>query len=565
MTDLKTLSDNAIHTYEHFKSSGEEPSSEFLDKYPHWDDIFQKITEVWQNKYESHIQIVNDHISAMGLVNKFRSDCNKIFSKKSDYTNLKRYYTYIVDIQVNYISQQLLEMLPDAQKENKERERRKSARSLKINLEKFETKKTNNVVEVCKKMDIAADLSQKMQPEVVHMMRCHSKQNDPNDNTTEVTDVCFELSDMPGALGDAPKFTDTFATCGQNMINFIDARNGKILKRFNDDHMNQKGHKEVYCKLAWTIIHEKSVLVAGGKHGQIKVIMPHKNVCISRFDAHVGQIQFLLFHHKYSDMLLTASDDCVNIWRINIKDSAETIECECSYELIKKVQYRMDLEKKEKVLSMCFVPNDYLVIATEFGNYSVSLSDDALFNSVESMETNYDDINSYLTSAPEKPKNFLTADKLEESFLANNLFYVKNVLMATLVDSTSIHKLDVSTEDKLRLQISGTIDLKKHPDYKNSLTTQLTLTTLNNKDCLLQPSQGQLYNIGFDDNLTKFKYIMKLQLPTNYTIKNKKDNYNIPVDDYNLCDKPIVLKNASNGEFIVSITNQNIIVIWKNN
>lgn len=72
--------------------------------------------------------------------------------------------------------------------------------------------------------------------------------------------------------------------------------------------------------------------------------------------------------------------------------------------LIKKVQYRLDLEKKEKVLSMCFVPNDYLVIATEFGNYSICLSDAALFNSVESMETNYDDINSYLTSAPEKAK-----------------------------------------------------------------------------------------------------------------------------------------------------------------
>lgn len=304
MIFYQTLSDNAIHTYEHFKSSGEEPSSEFLDKYPHWDDIFQKITEVWQNKYESHIQIVNDHISAMGLVNKFRSECNKIFSKKTDYTDLKRYYTYIADVQVNYISQQLLEILPDAQKENKERERRKSARTLKINLDKFETKKVNSAVVVCKKLDVG-DSTVKLQPEVIHMMRCHSKQNDPNDNSTEVTDVCFELSGVPGSLDAAQKFTDTFASCGQNIINLIDARNGKILKRFNDDHMNQKGLKEVYCKLAWTVINEKSVLVAGGKHGQVKVIMPHKNVCISRFDAHPGQIQCLLFHYKYSDMLLS--------------------------------------------------------------------------------------------------------------------------------------------------------------------------------------------------------------------------------------------------------------------
>ncbi len=31
-------------------------------------------------------------------------------------------------------------------------------------------------------------------------------------------------------------------------------------------------------------------------------------------------------------MFLAAADDFINIWRINIKDSTETIECECSYE-----------------------------------------------------------------------------------------------------------------------------------------------------------------------------------------------------------------------------------------
>ena len=62
---------------------------------------------------------------------------------------------------------------------------------------------------------------------------------------------------------------------------------------------------KVYCRLVWTVINEKSVLVAGGKHGQIKVIMPHKNVCISRFDAHPNQIQSILFHYKYSDILLS--------------------------------------------------------------------------------------------------------------------------------------------------------------------------------------------------------------------------------------------------------------------
>jgi len=63
--------------------------------------------------------------------------------------------------------------------------------------------------------------------------------------------------------------------------------------------------QKVYYKLAWTLIEGKSVLVAGGKHGQIKVILPHKNVCISRFDAHSSPINILMFHWKHPDILLS--------------------------------------------------------------------------------------------------------------------------------------------------------------------------------------------------------------------------------------------------------------------
>ncbi len=81
---------------------------------------------------------------------------------------------------------------------------------------------------------------------------------------------------------------------------------------------------------------------------------------------------------------------------------------------------------------------------------------------------------------------------------------------------------------------------------------------------MFQPSNnGAFYSIKFNKELTKYKMIFKISMPTNYTIKNKKDNFNIPVDNYNLCDLPTVLKCASNGENMVTTYNQNIIVIWK--
>lgn len=60
------------------------------------------------------------------------------------------------------------------------------------------------------------------------------------------------------------------------------------------------------------------MLVAGGQHGQVKVIMPNKNVCISRFDAHSSQIKALLFHHNHPDILLSIFINFLNIYCIEV-------------------------------------------------------------------------------------------------------------------------------------------------------------------------------------------------------------------------------------------------------
>ncbi len=74
--------------------------------------------------------------------------------------------------------------------------------------------------------------------------------------------------------------------------------------------------------------------------------------------------------------------------------------------LINTIKYNALSKKKERVLSMCFVPNNYLFITTDSEIYYVSMSDQELFKKVDPVGSNIsdqsEDILNYLTTIPEK-------------------------------------------------------------------------------------------------------------------------------------------------------------------
>ena len=74
-----------------------------------------------------------------------------------------------------------------------------------------------------------------------------------------------------------------------------------LLLEWNKFHFLPKS----YNCLSWTKIKDTSVLVAAGKHGQIKIILPKYSACLARIDAHKGHINQLVFHHKYPNILLS--------------------------------------------------------------------------------------------------------------------------------------------------------------------------------------------------------------------------------------------------------------------
>lgn len=119
--------------------------------------------------------------------------------------------------------------------------------------------------------------------------------------------MAYELdpSHQFGNYNDLPKYTNLCATCGYNIINILDTETGKIVKRFNDDLLMNKNKESFNC-LAWSILNNNvSVLAGAGAHGQVKIIVPKYSSCFARIDAHSSPITCLLFHYKYSNILLS--------------------------------------------------------------------------------------------------------------------------------------------------------------------------------------------------------------------------------------------------------------------
>ncbi len=224
-----------------------------------------QITEIWQSKYEPHVSICTSISEVLPLLTRTRNDCTKIFGKKSDFVTFKKYYNHLIEHMLNHIQKELEKIFLEDAKENtdsslsKNCETPKITKTLKINLTQFNLKNLENL-----KMNLLPANDSKVNEnlksnallEIAHLLRCHSNQNNPNDNETEVNDAAFELN-MPYrcSLDDSLTYTDLFATCGRNIINFIDAKSGKVLKRFTDDSF-VKHKKEVKYKIKQSFVYD---------------------------------------------------------------------------------------------------------------------------------------------------------------------------------------------------------------------------------------------------------------------------------------------------------------------
>ncbi len=195
------------------------------------------------------MRLCNSDSDFSDLMSKFKSECVKIFSKKSDFASYRSYYNYIIEFQVKQIHNEINKFDFD-QKENNDMmidklRNLKLSRQPQVRLVKEE--QTNN------RCNINMSPHSPFMFNLAHMLRCHSKQNDPNDNSSQVSDAAFEITRLAETFEGQHQYSQVVATCGQSSINLIHVETGKCMQRFNDDlYLNHS--KEVFYAIFFILV-----------------------------------------------------------------------------------------------------------------------------------------------------------------------------------------------------------------------------------------------------------------------------------------------------------------------
>ena len=167
---------------------------------PHWKTIIEKIRAIWSRNYENNIKILNNKGEIDNHFDKFDSEIKKIFSKRNEFIKWEKYFTFVINKEIEEIKS-----------ERRGGRRRKSGA---MNGNENKKKIINSY-------------------ELKNLIRCHSSNGNPQDDSTFVYDAAFD-----------PLNKNIVATCGGSIINFLDITTGKIVKRFNDV-LNYHSTKEV--------------------------------------------------------------------------------------------------------------------------------------------------------------------------------------------------------------------------------------------------------------------------------------------------------------------------------
>ncbi|XP_078081254.1 leucine-rich repeat and WD repeat-containing protein 1 isoform X2 [Mustelus asterias] len=206
--------------------------------------------------------------------------------------------------------------------------------------------------------------------EPLHFLQCHSKDNDPEDLSTQLWACAFEPEIKNSLIPDGGlQSSQTVATCGGDSVCFIDCETGMVLHKY-------KSIGEELFSLAWTTLtvivkdqkRKINVLAVGGQMGVVKLIHVKVNYCYGKIKAHKRPICTLCFCPNRETFLFTGSyDKTIILWDIGLPD--------CDYNF--RASQLLVLKVCSTPLKMCPVPpcfDQYLVAACERGCYAWDIS-----------------------------------------------------------------------------------------------------------------------------------------------------------------------------------------------
>eukprot|EP00062_Callorhinchus_milii_P011600 gi/632957732/ref/XP_007894646.1/ PREDICTED: leucine-rich repeat and WD repeat-containing protein 1 isoform X1 [Callorhinchus milii] len=202
--------------------------------------------------------------------------------------------------------------------------------------------------------------------EPLHFLQSHSKNNNPDDFSTQLWACAFEPESNSTQILDAGlQSSRTVATCGGDSVCVIDCETGKVQHKY-------KSMGEEFFSLAWTTLtvvdkgHRRklNILAVGGRKGVVKLIHTRVNYCYGQIKAHKKPISTLCFNPKRETFLFTGSyDESIILWDIGVPD--------CDYNF--KVSQLLTLKVCSTPLRVSLVPtcpDQYLVAASDNGCFA---------------------------------------------------------------------------------------------------------------------------------------------------------------------------------------------------
>ncbi|KAM5181767.1 leucine-rich repeat and WD repeat-containing protein 1 [Mantella aurantiaca] len=379
--------------------------------------------------------------------------------------------------------------------------------------------------------------------EPLHFLQCHSKYNGSDDFRTQLWSCAFEpaLDSLPSKV---------IATCGGESVCVIDCETGKVLKKY-------KVPGEEFFAVAWTTLtmignegqkRKINILASGGKYGIVRLMHPKVNMCYGEIKAHKKAISIMCFSPVHDTFLFTGSyDKRILLWDIGVPD----------YEYNFRASQLLTLDTPSTPLRLCLVPtspDQYLLAGCEDGCYVW----DIRLNKQQGRRSYHAEFSFPIYKKKSEDNDYHTIDGLV--FLNDDLIASKSSMQGSIyIWSWQRSFLKQRSKSMKKVEAAVVAELK----WSQTEIPYLTLTASAeglNIFCGDEAGKVWFYDLeSYQAELQTGASCGALKEPT------KVINWPAPVSKKEKMEETVintVLVNPAK-EYLVALTDKNIIVIWK--
>jgi len=376
-------------------------------------------------------------------------------------------------------------------------------------------------------------------------IRSHCMEQTANDDNIQIWDVMFE-----------PGRPEIIATCGGRFLCVLNVDTGELLLKYCHKNKNQD-----FFSLSWTTTPEcGNVLASGSSLGEIRLYHLAKEVSFYSWIYKKGvSVNAVQFHSYKPSLLFTASKDSyVNLWDIGNPSPPY-------YEDIKHVQLLSLQATGGDLYSMAWVPeSNWILVGAMEGLMAWKIVPNKLKTAKKMIEFRLPSENGAKHDPP-------YVDSVAS--LGNNLVATKCVSQGRILifkpPSVDTITLNEEGDAEVNVEILAQLAWKKTTNFYMNIGGLTSLCLLGCGD-----DRGNVWMYKLPDWMCK-------ELEEQSTENSMKNRERIPSmiaplgilpwpyledESGNVTNSELMMDKvafAPNGQFVVAVTNNNLIAIWK--